>query len=365
MPVRSLVSKPAPLRAVGLACVMAGTLAACDRESAALPTAAASTAPYPTLVLARQSVIAERRVDGRVEAVDQGTVSAQTSGEVIEVVRDASDSVPANGVVLRLRAVQQRAGVQQAEAALRAAVARAVEAEARYQRITDMYSRKVVAKATFDQVAAERDSAVAARDAARAARDAAREGLSYTEVRMPFAGVITDRFVRVGETVAPGTPLFSVAAMGALRVVTDVSQDLALLVQQRPTASVYAGDQPLEATKVTVYPRAATDSAAFRVRIDLPKGAPGLLPGMFVKVGFPVGEEERLLVPATAVVERGEVTGVYVFEPSGAGRTVFRQVRLGHVRGETIELLSGATEGELIATDPPLALRALLAAPRE
>jgi RND family efflux transporter MFP subunit len=353
------------IRAVILGCAIVSGLAGCGREQATPAATGASAPPYPTLTLEPQRVTSERRVDGRVEAIDQGTISAQTSGEVIEVMRDASDSVPANGVVLRLRAVQQRAGLQQAEAALRAAGARAIEAEARYQRIADMFARKVVAKATFDQVTADRDGAIAARDAARAARDSAREGLSYTEVRMPFAGVVTDRFVRVGELVAPGTPLFAAAATGELRVITDVSQDLALLVQQRPNAAVYANDRVFEAAKVTVYPRAANDSAAFRVRIDLPKDAAGLLPGMFVKVGFDMGEDERLLVPVTAFVERGEVTGVYVYESTGAGRTVFRQVRLGHVRGDSVEVLAGVSAGERIATDPQLAMRALMAAQSE
>jgi RND family efflux transporter MFP subunit len=311
-----------------------------------------------------ERVTAERRIDGRIEAVNQGTVSAQTSGEVTAIVRDVSDSVAAGGVVLRLRAVQQRAGLDQADAALRAARSQAAEAEARYQRIADMYARKVVAKATFDEVTAYRDGAVARLDAAQAARSSAREGLGYTEVRMPYAGVVTDRFVRVGETVAPGTPLFAAAALGEMRVIVDVSQDLALQVQRMPTAVVYLGEQRLDASRVTVYPRAAADSGSFRVRIDLPKDGVAMLPGMFVKVGFVTGEEDRLLVPRTAVVERGEVTGIYVFEGEGGGRTVFRQVRLGHVRGDRVEVLAGLNAGEQVATDPQLALRALVSRER-
>jgi RND family efflux transporter MFP subunit len=296
-------------------------------------------------------------VDGRIEAVNQAAVSAQTAGEVLAVIKDVGEPVAANGVVLRLRAVQQRSNLQQADAALRAASARASELESRYRRIADMHARNVVAKATLDDITALRDSAVANRDAAQAARAAAREGLSYTEVHMPFAGVVTDRFVRVGEMVAPGTALFSAAALQRFRAIADVSQELAQAIQSKSTATVYLGNSQLTTDKITVYPRAADDTGAFRVRIDLSADGAGLIPGMLVKVGFAIGEESKLLAPASAFVEQGEVTGAYVFEPSGAGRTVLRQVRLGPRRGELIEVLAGLREGDLLAADPRLALR--------
>jgi RND family efflux transporter MFP subunit len=335
-----------------------GLLAACNRSPVASPAQSAAKAPYATVVAANQTVAAERRVDGRVEALNQGTVSAQTSGEVEQVLHDAGDSVPANGLVLRLRAVQQRAGLAQTDAAYRAAAARAAESETRYQRISDMYARQVVAKAAFDEITAVRASALAQRDAARAARDSAREGVAYTEVRMPFAGVITERLVRQGEAVAPGTPLLSVSALGGLRVVTDISQDLALIVLQRAAAFVYAGERRISARKVIVYPRAAVASAAYRVRVDLPDDVTGLLPGMFVKVGFVTGDETQILLPASSIIERGEVTGVYVFQPANKGRTVFRQVRIGHARDDRVEILAGVAAGEQVAIDPLAAFRA-------
>jgi hypothetical protein len=79
---------------------------------------------------------------------------------------------------------------------------------------------------------------------------------------------------------------------------------------------------------------------------------------MTVKVAFAVGETERLLVPDTALVRRGEVSGVYVVDAAGA---TLRQVRLGHRFGERWEVLSGLTAGERVASDPLVATRALAA----
>ena len=96
-------------------------------------------------------------------------MAAQTSGRVAAILYDVNDFVPAGAVIVRLRATEQRAGLLQAQAGLREATAREAEAQTRYQRIADMYDRKVVAKATLDEATANRDAAVARLAAAKAA----------------------------------------------------------------------------------------------------------------------------------------------------------------------------------------------------
>jgi hypothetical protein len=80
---------------------------------------------------------------------------------------------------------------------------------------------------------------------------------------------------------------------------------------------------------------------------------------MFVKVGLVTGEAELLLVPRSAVVERSEMRAVYVVAPDG--RVSLRQVRLGHVRGDRIEILAGLAPGENVALDPAAAAAAVRA----
>ncbi|MEX2488289.1 MAG: efflux RND transporter periplasmic adaptor subunit [Pseudomonadales bacterium] len=359
----SLTSFIRSISGAGLLILLLVLLVACGEQNAGpLATGENIPATYQTVTVSLQQVTAERRVNGRVESVYQGTVSAQTAGEVTELVHDVSDEVAGGEVVLRLRAVQQRAGLRQAEAALREANSQLAEAEARYKRIADLVARQLASRAELDEVTAYRDSVRARREAAQAALDSAAEGLAYTEVVMPYAGVITDRHIEIGEVVAPGAPLFDAAALEQLRVISDISQELALQLQQTSRAAVYIGDERIEAVEVTVYPRAADNTATFRVRLDLPGGTVGLLPGMFVMVGIVTGEESNLLVPIDAVVERGEVTGVYVLDPNG--RTVFRQVRLGRRQGEMREVLAGLSEGEQVSIEPDLAMRHLFATER-
>jgi membrane fusion protein, multidrug efflux system len=308
-----------------------------------------------SMVVQREAAPVERKLDGIIEAVNQGTVAAQTSGRVEAILYDVDDFVPAGAVIVRLRATEQRAGLLQAEAALREATARETEAQTRYQRMADMYERKVVPKATFDEVAANREAAVARLAAARAALGSAKEGVAYTEVRAPYAGVVTKRLVQVGETVSPGTPLVSGISLQYLRVTVDVPQSIVEQVRHIKKGAVYVEGRRIEATKVTVFPEAASPSSTFRARLELPENATDLYPGMFVKVGFVTGEADRMLVPARSLVERSEVTAVYVID--AGGRTSMRQVRVGDRFDGRVEILSGLAPGERVALDPLVAMK--------
>jgi RND family efflux transporter MFP subunit len=308
----------------------------------------------------------ERRLDGTVEAVNQATVSAQTSGRVAEILYDVNDFVPANAVIIRLRGQEQRASLDQAQAALREAQARATEAQTHHRRIADVFDRGVVPRATLDEAQAARDSANARVAAAEAAVVAAREGVSYTEIRAPYAGVVTRRHVEVGESVSPGKALMSGLSLQHLRVVVDIPQTMIEPVRELRRAAVYIPDgdgqeQRIEAKDLVIFPVVTAPANTFRARVDLPENAAALYPGMFVKVGLAVGRAERLLVPVSAMVERGELRAVYVVGADGHIR--LRQLRTGHRFGERIEVLAGLAPGERIATDPVAAGAAIAASP--
>jgi len=336
---------------LGLPALLLG-VAGCGNKSPppAVSSAASSGTILPTVVIEPVRTPLERDVDGIIEAVNQATVSAQTSGRVAEILYDVDDVVPAGAVIVRLKGTEQRAGLKGAEAALTEARARNAEATTSYQRIADLFQRRVVSKAQLDQATANRDAAAARLAAAEAGLTTVCEGVGYTEIRSPYGGVVTKRLVEVGETVSPGTPLMTGLSLRDLRIETTIPQGIVMQVRKLKQAAVYVGDQRIEATKITIFPEAATPSSTFRARLDLPPGAIDLAPGMYVKVGLVIGEADRLLVPASAVTERSEVTGVYVIDSDG--HVALRYVRPGHRFGDKLEILSGLVAGERIALDP-------------
>jgi RND family efflux transporter MFP subunit len=303
-----------------------------------------------SLVVQAVSAPLERVVDGTIEAVNQATVSAQTAGRITEILYDVNDVVPAGAVIMRLKGNEQRAGLAGAQAARTEAKARNAEAAATFQRISELYQRHVVSKSQLDQATANRDAAAARLSAAEAGLVTAREGVGYTEIRAPYGGVVTKRLVEVGESVSPGTPLMTGLSLRDLRVSTNIPQSIVMQVRRLKQAAVYVGNQRIAAMKITIFPEVAAPSSTFRARLDLPPGVLDLAPGMYVKVGLVVGETDRILIPASAVVERSEVTGVYVLD--ARGQAALRYVRPGQRLADKLQILAGLENGERIALDP-------------
>jgi RND family efflux transporter MFP subunit len=328
-------------------------LAGCGKGDEADADGAPRAPGLATVEVGAETAPAEMLLDGVVEAVNQATLSAQTAGRVAEVPVDVNDPVQAGALLMRLRATEQVAGLGQAQAALQAAVAQDAQARAQFERIRDMYERKVVARATYDEALTARDAAKASLAAARSGLESAREGVAYTELRAPYDGVVTARHVEAGEAVAPGMPLLTVAALGELRIVVEVPQSVVGQVRALRQAHVYVGSERVASAAVTVFPAADPQSGTFRARIDLPVTTVALAPGMHAKVGFVTGAASRLLVPRSAVVERSELRAVYVVTPEG--RVVLRQVRLGRPVDDRIEVIAGLAKGERVATDPAAA----------
>jgi len=329
--------------------LLAGVAACGGSQEPAVPGAPPQVA-LEAVTVATSGRVGERLFDGAVEAVEQATLTAQTTGRVVALERDVDASVERGTLIMRLSGVEQRARLDAARQGLAEAEARAVEATESFERTRSVYERRLVPKAELDRATAEHEAARARLAAARAAVSAAGEESSYTEIRAPFAGVVTRRHVDVGEAVSPGQPLAAIAAPGRLRVNVDVPQALAAAIKGLGTATVYLPEGAVTARELTVFPAAAAQSNTVRIRIDLPEGVAGLYPGVMVKAGFALGGSGTLMVPAATVLRRSEVTAVYVLAEDG--RPHLRQVRLGRRVGDQYEILAGLAAGERVAADP-------------
>lgn len=304
-----------------------------------------------TVTVQKQAVPQERLFDGVVEAVNQSTVSSQTSGRVVEINYDVDDIVPKGAVILRIHDTEQRSRTQQAQAGLKEAEARHREAEAEYGRIKGIYEQRLIARSELDRAEAAFNAARARLEQARARLSESEEQRGYTVIRAPYSGVVTQRFVELGETVSPGKPLMAGMSLEQLRATVNVPQSFVKAIRAHAKATVeLPGGERVTVKSMRIFPYADENSHAVNVRLNLPDGDHGIYPGMFVKVGFVTGEDEGLLVPATAVVHRSELTALYVVNKEG--RIGFRQVRLGERSGDQVEVLAGLESGEQVAVDP-------------
>jgi len=305
-----------------------------------------------TITSKRLQMPLEYWVDGVVEARQQATLSAEVVGKIESVNFDVDDFVEQGQVILTIRDREYRAQQQKAIAALEEAKANLQDTQLEFRRNKDLRKQKLISQAVLDKASANLKAAKARADSAQANLAQAEEQLGYTVVRAPYNGVVVERHVEPGESVAPGQPIMTGYGLGQLRVSANVPQSIigGLRTHELARVVLLEDDRSIEVTRITIHPFANPLNHSFPVRLDLPEMDEGLFPGMLVKVALKIGATERLLLPQQALVSRAEVNAVYVLD--AAGRLSFRQVRPGNRVGDQVEILAGLGEGETIALDP-------------
>lgn len=291
-------------------------------------------------------------VEGVVEATRQSTVSAQIGGRVKEILFDVGDTVKKGQVIVRIderEAAQALSGsqaqVMQAQAALQ-------EAKANYERARQLFAQKFISQSALDKAQADYQVALARAAASEAGAGQSRIAKGYTAVVAPYSGLVAQRLVEVGEMVNVGTPLMVGFDPTQMRVIVNVPQYKLADIGKQPEVSVELPslNRWTSARSVTVQPVADPRTHSTQVRINLSANEAGVYPGMFVRAYFTVGKANKLLVPTSAVLHRGEVVAVYIV--GDKGRLELRQVRLGEPTGQgEVEVVAGLNPGERVAVD--------------
>lgn len=308
------------------------------------------SAALPTSQVEYQTIADEIRLDGVVEAVKQSTASAQTTGQVIEINYDVHDFVERDAVILRLTDKKQRAARDEAAASLKEAETRLQEAQRELVRIQGIFARKLTSQAQMDAASAAFSAAKARVEASRANLVQAQEQLDFTTIEAPWSGILLERHIEVGEAVSVGQPLMTGLSLEELRVDVSVPQRFFSAFRQSDavTVDLDSGEKIQPESKV-FFPQAIARSASFRVRLNLPAGIDDLFPGMFVKVTFAGESKPRLVVDSAAILQRSELTAVYVQTDSGPR---LRQVKVGREYGNKTEVIAGLQSGETVILNP-------------
>jgi RND family efflux transporter MFP subunit len=320
-----------------------------------LPVVQVRRAPIPDAVEAVGSVRANQ--------------TAQLSAEIVATVRSVQTAegkrVRRGEVLMVLDDAQQRAGAAQASAGAVAAQQQTAAAEANYglaqatlNRYQAMYEKKSVSPHEMDEVqarskaaAAQRDAALAGHAQAVAGQAQARALLSYTRIRAPFDGVVTAKNVDPGALAAPGVPLLTVEDTSRFRLEAPVDESDLRFVQLGGKVPVVidALGEELPGTVLQIVPAADPASRSFTVKVELPRD-PRLHSGLFGRARFPRGQRDAVVVPRAAVLDRGQLQGVYMV--GADGRISLRFITLGQALGDQVEVLSGLSGGERVIAAP-------------
>lgn len=303
---------------------------------------AAATVLVPFVVVRAAAQPRWVSLEAVVESVRETTLSTQVQGAITELRVKAGDTVRAGQPLLRIDA--QAAQVQREVA------------DKEYERQRQLFDQQFISQGALDRALAQ----------ARASQ----VQTGFHQITAPYAGLVREVPVSLGDMAMPGRPMLVVYDPTALRVTASVPQTLlAGLAAGSPPVVRYAleGHPERVARDAQLLPTVDPVTQTARLRFDLPKELRDMAhvaPGMYVRVwlsvqggagsGSSVGAG-RIFVPASALLRRGELTGVYVLDAAGQAR--LRQVRAGPVEGDRVEILSGVVEGDRVVIDAQRALR--------
>lgn len=289
----------------------------------------------------------ELEAAGTAEPFAQATLSTKLMGTVLEVLVREGDQVAAGASLLRIDARDLDA--RRAQVAAQLAEAQAVRADANTQaeRMRRLFADSVATRAQLDAAetgVARANAAVRQVEAGSAELEAT---IGYAVVRAPFAGTVTRRLVDPGAFAAPGAPLLTVEDGSRLRVTASAAPASVHGLRRGQRIEARIEGSSADAVIEGVVP--ASGGSTYTVNAIVENRGRAFLPHSAAVLLLPQGRQTVRLIPASAVIRNGELTGVNVLRDSTAD---LRWIRIGRTIGDDAEVLSGLDAGERVATLP-------------
>lgn len=309
------------------------------------------------------------------------TLSSQLMGTVQTINVREGDRVKKGDLLVVLDQRQVTAGLERADAgfkealraeasaesARKAAKAAAQLAKSTYERYQKLIKENSASQQEFEEVEsrhrqaqaalAQTESMLAAASSrveqARAAMESASASKKDAKIYSPYDGTITAKMISVGDLASPGTPFLTIEKEDAFcaDLVLPERHIQAVKIDQQVEVTIPAlNDVTLTGTVGRIVPTADVKSRSFLVKVALPENDQ-VRSGLFARVAIPVGEAGMIMLPSKAIVNQGQLTGVYVVDQKQIAH--FRLIRTGKQYGDAIEILSGLTSGDRYVIDAP------------
>lgn len=303
---------------------------------------------------------AEMVFPAKVESNSQANLSTIVMGTVTSFPVTVGDRVNKGDVLVRIKDDQIRAQKSQIEANMVQAQANLENTEKNYNRIKNLYAEDSATSKELDDISTMYEIAKANMEALEARMNEVNEMLDYTVIRAPFAGIVSNKFVSEGDMAAPGHPLVSVADPSSVKITATVAENQISQLEEGSVISVSiasAGVSNVQARLTAISEAGDPMSRQFSIEamIDDAEINETLKVGMFAEIGMNINQSESLTIPVDAIVERGQLTGIYTI--SDNNRAVLRWVRLGERSGDTVEVITGLKPGEQFVYAPDQSLR--------
>ena len=290
---------------------------------------------------------------GKLVAKNSVNISTRMMGYITSMKAEVGQNVQAGQLLVSINATDIQAKGGQASAQISQAQANYNLAKKDYERFQNLYKSQSASQKELDDMRARYEMASAGLQAAQQMKNEVNAQYRYTNVTAPISGTITAKFAEQGDMASPGMPLLTIESPSSLQAQVLVSeQNITMISNGMPVdVTLKSMNRTVSGTVSEISKSATNTGGQYMVKINI-HNASDLLPGMFVNVQFPFKTSgkidqdfnETMMIPTTALVENGQLTGVYVV--SSQNTAVLRWVRIGKTLGDQVEVLSGLNSKE-------------------
>lgn len=314
-----------------LACVL--LLSACQQGNPTEEKDDEETPPIPveTSNPVRGDVLAVYSGTAPIEALAEADVIAKVEGEIREVLVEEGDDVKEGQVLARLDGDRLRLELNETRARLR-------KMQRDFERNKNLQGKGLLSQGDFENIRYDLE-------ALEASYKLASLELDYTQIRAPISGVVSQRFIKLGNTIRVGEAAFHVTSFEPLVAYLHIPErEYRRIAAEQPVAieiDALAG-QRIAATVTRVSPIVDPETGTFKLTIEIHDQERLIKPGMFGRISIVYDRHENVLqVPRSAIVEEMGVESVFIIEDDKAIRRV---VQTGYGENGMIEITDGLDE---------------------
>ena len=293
--------------------------------------------PVEVQVPVRGDIFAVYSGTAPIEAFAEADVIAKVDGEIRELLVEEGDDVAKGQVLARLDGDRLRLELNESQARL-------AKMRRDFERNKELQSKGLISEGDFEKLQYDLE-------ALQASHNLASLELDYTRIRAPIDGVVSERYVKLGNTVASSEPTFRVTSFDPLVAYLHVPERefRQLGAGQLARISIDAlGGEPIDAEVTRVSPIVDPDTGTFKLTIEIRDASRRIKPGMFGRMNIVYDQHLNVLqVPRSAIIERGGSTSVFVVENDIAIR---REIETGFSDEGMVEVSSGLSDGEQVIT---------------
>lgn len=294
-----------------------------------------------------QNISNELLYSGQVVSHNQSVLSTKIMGQVSNVLVKAGDHVSKGDLLVTIRSKGVNAQLASSKAMLDEAVAAKVNADKSFIRVSNLKTKESATQNELDQATSAKDMANARVESARHQVASVEELLSYTSLRSHIDGFVSAKYVNPGDMANPGSPLLALESTKQLKIDISVPEfEVGLFNDGDPVSIQFNAfeDQTFNGVVDKVIPSSAFSGAQFKVSVLIEDAPKEIKPGMFGRVSRKGASSEKVIVPESALVRKGQLVGVYVV--SDQGEAMLRWLRLGRETKKGFEVLSGLDQEE-------------------